>query len=287
MPGIGVINNPYSRKNKKNPDHMNSLGHIVGSQGTAVATKKVQDLDEMMRLFKKQEIDILAINGGDGSNSHALTAMIKPSGDQPLPKIGLLRGGTMNIAANSCKIKGTPTGLMMNLVKKYREGEAFETVWRDTLDVEGRCGFVFGNGFIHAFLEALYEGDKKTVWTTNKLFWRTCGSAITGSDFAKQLFARVHARVWADGKPLAHTTFSAIAASTVEQIGLNFKPFYRSQEKPHSFHLLGAICSPLRFAAALPKVYTARKVSEKKLLEMVASEVHIESDKPVVYTLAG
>ncbi|MBW2700016.1 MAG: hypothetical protein JRF33_04280 [Deltaproteobacteria bacterium] len=287
MPGIGVVNNPHSRKNKKNPDWMQSLGHIVGSQGTSVATQKIQDLDEMMLLFKRQDIDILAINGGDGSNSHALTAMVKAYGEKPLPRIALLRGGTMNIAANSCKIKGTPAGLMMNLVQKFRNGTPFETVWRDTLEVEGRYGFVFGNGFIHGFLEAVYADDKKTVWTTTKVFGRVFGSALTGSQFAKQLFSRIHARVWADEKPLPYTTFAALAASTVEQIGMNFKPFFRSQERPHSFHLLGAICSPIRFASALPRLYTARKVSEKKLIELVASKVRIVSDQPVVYTLDG
>ena len=68
MPGIGIINNPHSRKNRKHPERMVSLGQIVGSEGKSVATQEILDIHEMARLYKEREIDILGINGGDGSN---------------------------------------------------------------------------------------------------------------------------------------------------------------------------------------------------------------------------
>ena len=73
----------------------------------------------------------------------------------------------------------------------------------------------------------------------------------------------------------------------MEQIGLNFKPFHRAQEKEHSFHLLGIIKSPFTLARVLPKVYAGRKVSEKKIFQTVASEVVFHSDSDLTYTLDG
>jgi diacylglycerol kinase (ATP) len=287
MPGIGVINNPYSRKNKKNPDWMRSLGYLAGTKGEAVATKHIEDIHDMVKMFKERSIDILAINGGDGSNSLVLTAMIDEYGDQKLPMIALLRGGTMNIAANSCGIKGTSAGLMVNLVHKYRQAVPFETTWRDTLKIEGRYGFVFGNGFIQSFLEVLYAGGKKTPWTTAKLLGKGAASTVIGGRLARQLFERVHARVTVDGRRLAQESFAALAAATVEQMGLNFKPFHRCQEESNSFHLLGIVSSPAGIAARLPKIYLGKKITEKVMIEMVAKEVLIESDKPLKYTLDG
>jgi diacylglycerol kinase family enzyme len=287
VPGIGVINNPHSRKNVKHPDRMDSLGHIVGTKGTSAATQEVRDIDGMARLFCEQDIDILAVNGGDGSASLVLTAMLRAYKDKPLPKVAMLRGGTMNNVANSCGIKGTPAGLMMNLVEKYRRGAPFETTFRDTLKIEDRYGFIFGNGFIVEFLEALYGSGKKTPFTTAKLLARGAVSGVTGGSFAKKLFERINARVILDGKEIDYTRFSALAAATVREIGLRFKPFFRCEEKAGSFHVLAAISSPFSMVMSLRRAYMGRKISEKRMVEFVASKMVIESQKPIKYTLDG
>lgn len=287
MPGIGVINNPHSRKNKKDPEWMDSMGYVVGTRGSSVATQHVEDVQSLVHEFRQQSIDILAINGGDGSNSIALTALVEEYGDQPLPKIALLRGGTMNIAANSCGIKGTPGGLLLNLVHKFREGQRYKTTWRDTLHIEGRTGFVFGLGFIHTFLDALYESGQKSVWGATKLIGQAIGSTMVQGPLASRLFDRIDAQVVADGHLLPQRSFAAIAAATVSQIGMNFRPFSLWDERPHSFHLLGVICSPLKVAHAMPKVYFGRKVSERKFIGQAASLVEIHSNQALSYTLDG
>jgi diacylglycerol kinase (ATP) len=287
VPGIGVINNPYSRKNVKHPDRMDSLGYIVGTEGTAAATEQVEDIGGMARLFHEQDIDVLAINGGDGSASLVLTAMLRAYGDKPLPRVAMLRGGTMNNVANSCGIKGTPAGLMMNLVEKYRRGAPFETTFRDTIRIEERYGFIFGIGFIVEFLEALYGSGKKTPIKTAKLLARAAVSGMVGGAFAKKLFERINARVILDGEEISHKCFSALAASTVREIGLRFKPFFRCEEKPGSFHVLAAISSPFSMVLSLRKAYVGRKISEKRMIEFVASEMVLEADKPIKYTLDG
>ncbi len=287
MPGIGVINNPHSRKNVKHPDRMDSLGYIVGTEGTSAATQEVKDIDGMARLFCEQDIDILAVNGGDGSASLVLTAMLREYGDKPLPQVAMLRGGTMNNVANSCGIKGTPAGLMMNLVEKYRRGVPFETTFRDTLRVENRYGFIFGNGFIYEFLEALYGSGQKTPVKTAKLLARAAVSGVVGGAFTRKLFEGVNARVILDGEEIDHSSFGALAAATVREIGLRFKPFFRCEEKPGSFHVLGAICRPFSLVWSLPKAFLGRKISEKKMIEFVASEMVLEAQKPIKYTLDG
>lgn len=286
MPGIGVINNPHSRKNRKNPEWLKALSYIVGTEGVSVATWNVDDIDAEIRRFKKQRIDILAINGGDGSNSLVLTKLIQGYGRQRLPKVALLRGGTINIAANSCGVRGSPAGLVINLVDKYRQGEPFETTWVDTLRVEGRYGFVFGNGFIHSFLEELY-GAGKSPWMATKLVGKGIGSAMVRGPFAARMFAGIEARVVVDGKEIPHRKFAALGAGTVSQIGLGFKAFHRAYESPHTFHLLGVLCSPFRFAGSMPRIYRGKKVSDKKMFETVATDVRIESAGPIGYTLDG
>ena len=287
MPGIGIINNPHSRQNRKNPQGMESLGYIVGSQGQAAATRDIDDIHQMARLFKSEGIEVLGINGGDGSNHVTITAFIEEYGDEPLPKIAFLRGGTMNIAANSCGVRGTPAGLMMNLTRKVREGIPLQTTFRDTVCIESHYGFIFGCGFVYTFLSAFYERGKKNAVQAARLVGRLVGSALVRGKFYRSLTARLDCRVSVDGRPWPHDGYYALAASTVEQIGLGFKAFHRHEEKPGTFHLLGLIRPPASLVVSIPKVYTGRRVSTRKLVETVAARAVIEAAEPVPYTLDG
>src|SRR5437762_2543265 len=106
VPGIGVITNPRSRMNKRDPSRMRKLGYLIGDRGSAAATRSLDDLYRVAEEFKSADIDVLGINGGDGTIHHTLTAFVRTWGDKPLPLIAILRGGTMNTIANSYGIKG-------------------------------------------------------------------------------------------------------------------------------------------------------------------------------------
>jgi len=287
MPGIGVVNNPFSRKNRRNPRGIDALGYIVGSSGESAATRSADDIHELLKLFREQQIEVLAINGGDGSNTLVLSALVEVYGDEPLPKIALLRGGTMNIAANSCGVRGTPAGLMMNLTRKVREGIPLQTTFRDTVCIESHYGFIFGCGFVYTFLSAFYERGKKNAVQAARLVGRLVGSALVRGKFYRSLTARLDCRVSVDGRPWPHDGYYALAASTVEQIGLGFKAFHRHEEKPGTFHLLGLIRPPASLVVSIPKAYTGRRVSTRKLVETVAARAVIEAAEPVPYTLDG
>lgn len=266
---------------------MESLGYMVGTQGESVSTQQVDDIFQMARLFKEREVDILGINGGDGSNHLTLTAFIKEYGNTPLPKVAFLRGGTMNTISDACGIRGTQAGLLMNLIDKYRQKTPFETVFRDTMEIEGRYGFIFGNGLISEFLEAYYRRGKTSPWSAFCMFNRVLSASFIKSSLIKNMLDPFHAVIWADEKKWENAPYTALAASTVHEIGLGFKPFYRCEEKPRTFHFLGLMASPFKLALALPKFRLGRKVSSKKIRETVTRHVAIESDRNWKYTLDG
>ncbi len=287
MPGIGVVNNPYSRRNRRHPQRMEALGYIIGREGQAVATYDVADIHKLASIFHQQQVEVLGINGGDGSNHVTITAFIEEYGQEQLPKIALLRGGTMNTISNACGIRGSSAGILMNLVRKVRDKVPFETIQRDTMLVEGRYGFIFGNGLIANYLEAYYGTGRPSPWMATKLLVKGVASSLVGGPFARRLFKRFHSRVEVDGKEWSATTYTAMAAGTVNQIGLGFKPFFRCEERPGSFHFLGIKCPPLGFATALPKIFFGRKVAQKKIEEKVAERVVFESEEDILYTLDG
>lgn len=287
MPGIGVITNPRSRENKRDPQKMRQLGYLLGSRGAPYATKSLDDLYRAAEEFKAANIDILGINGGDGTIHVTITAIAKVYGNTPLPKIALLPGGTLNTIAAGIGIRGNPQELLFEIVDRYHQGEEFKVVERHALRIGDQYGFIFGNGLIANFLEAYYATGKPSPIMGAKLLGRTVLSAIFRTAFIKKLFRRWTGRVTVDGEVWARPDFATITGATVTEIGLGFAPFYRCLEKPGHFALLGIHASPVALALELPRVHRAQPMRRDKCISQLAKCVRLESEEPFSYTIDG
>lgn len=287
MPGIGVINNPRSRQNRKNPDRINTLGYILGKRGQNVTTPDLQTLAEVAEEFKKNEIDILAINGGDGSNHVTLTTFIETYGDKPLPTVALMRGGTYNTISNALGIKGTPESIMFNLVDKYHNGLPFETVDVNLLNVMGRYGFIFGNGVVGNFMDSYYEGGPPTVASGAKVFFNGVKSGLTGGELHRKWFKQITGEVIVDGVPLPRKEFFALICMTIKEIGLGFKPAYRANDEPDTMHFIGIFCTAGELIKELPRMRLGRPWHPEKAFDMLAKEVTFNLTEPFSYTIDG
>ena len=289
MPGIGLITNPQARTNKKDPAKMRRLGYLLGSRGLPEATKSIDDLYRVAEEFRATGIDILGINGGDGTIGTTLTAFIKvyQAAETPMPLVAILRGGTMNTLANSMGIKGESGRLLFDLLDRYHNVEQFTYYEREVLQVGDDFGFIFGNGLIHNFLKAYYGTGNPTPQVAAKVLFRGILSSITGGEFARFLTKRFRAHVTADGRDWAVGDFITVAASTVEQIGLGFTPFYRTNERPGTFACLGIHTTAMGFVMEMPRIRLARPMRRDKVIDVVARRVVFESDEQCEYMLDG
>jgi diacylglycerol kinase family enzyme len=288
VPGIGLITNPRSRAYKRDPSVPRKLGYLIGSHGTAEATKSLDDLYRVCEEFKKEKIDILAISGGDGTMHHTLTAMIQTYGGQDLPLVAMLRGGTMNTIANSLGIKGQTSRLLFELVDKHRLQQPLEVFEKEVLQVGDRYGFIFGNGIIYNFMHEYYATGNPSPSTAAKLISSCAGSTIVGGPLSRRVYRRFRARVVADGDSWACEDFITVAASCVREIGLGFTPFYRCDEQPHKFAVLGIHTSAFGFVTELPRIFAGKPMRRDKVIDTVASEVRFTSlEEKVEYMIDG
>jgi diacylglycerol kinase (ATP) len=289
VPGIGLITNPRSRVNLRDPGRARRLGYLIGSHGTAEATKSLDDLYRVCEEFYKERIDVLGISGGDGTLHHTLTAMIKAYGDTPLPPVAILRGGTMNTIARSFAIFGESPRLTFELVDRQRRGLLHEipSFERTILQIGDKYGFIFGNGIIYNFLHEYYATGKPSPATAAQLIARAAGSTMFRGALAGRIYKRFHARVVADGDRWACEDFITVAAAVVEQIGLGFKPFRRCNERADAFALLGIHTDAVGFVAELPRILAGQPMRRDKVIDRVAQVVTFESDEKLEYIIDG
>lgn len=292
MPGIGIVTNPNSRRNRRHPEQMQRLGFILGRDARRhEMTRRPEDVYEVARRFLDERVDILALNGGDGTNHVTLTTFIEVYGDHPLPKIAFLRGGTMNTIANAIGIRGTPGEILLNITEKYHLGQPFEESSRHILGATGdgktHYGFLFGNGLAANYLQAYYATGNPSPWTAFTTLMRTVGSSLVKGPFAHEMFRRFDARVTLDGQPWPASSFTTILAATIEQFGLGFRPTYRCRERPGTFHALGFTISMADVALTLPRIRLGQPLDPKQVLSDVCARMRIESDQPITYSLDG
>jgi diacylglycerol kinase family enzyme len=287
MPGIGVVTNPRSKANKRDPAGMYRLGYLLGSKGEAAATKSLDDLVRVAEEFKAAGIDVLGINGGDGTIHVTVTTFIKVYGDAPLPKIAILRGGTLNTIAVGLGIKGTPNEILYEVIDRYHQGLPLPTVDRPVMQINDKYGFIFGNGLIANFLEAYYATGRPSPATGAWLLARTVASALWRGPFVRRVFRRLHAHVTVDGEAWARTDFATITCATVPELGLGFAPYYRCWESTEAFPVLGIHAAPVGLALSLPRIYRSKPMRRDRAISAMARQLTIVTDEEVPYTIDG
>ncbi len=225
-----------------------------------------EQLSEIAREFRGEGVSTLAISGGDGTGSMTLTEFARVYGDQPLPTLALLRGGTMNTVANGLGIRrGASPTLLQRVLDQGARGEV-TTVTADTMVVDGasHC-FLFGVGTVHAFLREYYDGGSPpTPLTALALLAKGIPSAMVGGEYAKRITARVSVEVSIDGEILGPRDYFTVAAGTVDQIGLGFSPFHANRAgSQRFFHVVGWTMSIPEFAMNLPKIWMKRRLAAR------------------------
>lgn len=288
MAGIGVISNPRSRRNRRNPRLARELTYVLGERGELHEPEDLDALGLAAERFRDHEIDVLCVNGGDGTVHRAVTAMARAYGDRPLPRIALLRGGTMNTIASGLGIRGRAGEVLDDVVTRYHAGAPMPTASRWTMEVDGaEFGFLFGTGLLATFLEAYYEGHEPTPMKAAWLLARAVGSVLVRGPFARRLFQPHRCEVVVDGATWPRQRWMAVAAGTVDDIGLGFRPFFRAPRHPGRAHLVGFACRPFDVVRELPRFWRAQPTRSPDILEDVCTEVVLRADGPIGYMIDG
>ena len=263
MGGIGIVNNPRARRNQRDPEIARHLRNVLDSDGELVDASTPDELERAVERFRAARIDVLGVNGGDGTGHCVLSAFARAYGRDPLPRLLLLRGGAMNTVARAHAIRGSPERILRRVLARLRVSLPLRTVERDLLRVEAdagpaRFGFIFGTGVVVRFLDAYYRSRRPSPATAAALLFRAAASAVANGRFAASLVQRERLRIATDGDEWPDASYLTLVAASVPEIGLGFRVFARCDEQPGFFHAVGVHGAPLQVVRALPRLRRGR-----------------------------
>jgi diacylglycerol kinase family enzyme len=284
---IGVVTNPRAGKNTADPARIERLRGILDNEGIFLEARTFEGIADIAREFRRSRIDILVIDGGDGTLHHTLSAFIPVYREADLPPIGFLRGGTMNTIAGSLGIKGSSEGILQRIVSISKGWTPLELVRANTLRVNKRYGFIFGLGFPVNLLDAYYRGEGRGRWKTIGVLVNILCSTLKKEGARTNFFQAFEAAVWLDGEKLPIERYTAILGSTVKGVGLGFKPTRRAGEKEGLFQILCLDMGPKRMGLSALKVLLGMELRDEKLFNRMATRSVIKLEKPADMQIDG
>lgn len=121
MSRIGVISNVRSQRNRRD---MPAVRAVLGRH-PGVLHRELEDMAELPGIlagFADRELDLLVINGGDGTVQAVMTALLNQGLFRRPPRLALLHSGMTNLAANRLGWAGRPAVALERLVRRAAAG---------------------------------------------------------------------------------------------------------------------------------------------------------------------
>jgi len=203
----------------------------------SVETNHAHAVPEALAELARQDVEILAVNGGDGTLQFALTEILEsdifPNG---APMIAPLRGGRTNMSASDLGAEKDPLKGLAALIEAERTGTLHTRFApRHVLRVaQGPgnpvlCGMFFGGGLIYRAIELVHK-----VFPNNQqgVFGATLVTAALASRAAlgdkDGVLAPNKAQVLLDGEPAEHGEYLLMISSTLTELFARMRPFWGS-----------------------------------------------------------
>lgn len=263
-PRLGVLNNPLSGGNRKG---LGAIRKILASYPQVCHREVLTPADVASALvdFSHKEVNIVAINGGDGTIQAVLTVLCHQKPFETMPCLAVLRAGTTSMTAGDVGLKGSCEPALQRLLSWVDGGEGEEVILQRSVlrvQVDPRRDPIYG-----MFLGAagIYQGIQFCNNRLNRRGFR--GEWAPGLTIALFLLAvarrggdyvgSVPITVGLDHSPPERRDYLLLMISSLERLFLGLRPFWGKEEK--TLHYTAVAARPQHLLRALPSLMRGRK----------------------------
>lgn len=235
---IGLLNNLRAGRNDAQVERL--LGFLRRHPDVVHAeTTSADVVPEALADLARQEVDILVVNGGDGTLQYALTEILENNAfDGRVPMIAPLRGGRTNMSAGDLGASKDPVRGFASLIDDIEAGYLKERVSpRQVLRVkhdrneQAEYGMFFGVGVIHRAIGLNHQwfenehshgvqGALGATLVTASLLGRMAAGDHTG------ILQPDKAQVIIDGELQDRSEFFLMIASSLDRLFSRMRPFW-------------------------------------------------------------
>jgi diacylglycerol kinase family enzyme len=258
---IGVLSNPRAGRSAERASQMASL---LGGQPDVmhVLTDGPESLRDTLARFASQDVNLLVVNGGDGTLMQTLTVLLGQGIFEQLPLVAPLRGGRTNMTAIDIGCQRDSSKALASLIEAARGRKLAEhivdrPVLRIDLGPEDgvQYGLFCGMGLIHRavdFIHRAFPPTKRARGTTGAGV--LVGLLVTRVAFrgASGIVRPDRIAITLDGQAHPDRDFQLAIATTLTKLFLRMNPFWGEEAAPVRFTTIAVgAAQKLRSAAGI------------------------------------
>ena len=262
--GLGLISNPLSGGNRKG---LHIIREVLAGRPQVyhLEASTPSEVGSALAEFARRKVDVVAVNGGDGTIHAVLTELFRQPSPGQLPLLALLRSGTASMIARDVGLSGSPRGALSRLLTWISTdcGSA-SVVQRPLLKVEGApdqkplYGMFLGAAGICQGIQFCLDRVHSKGVSGQLAAGLTLGRfLLAAARRDKSLLSPVRATVGLDREPSEQREFLLILISTLERLFLGIRPYWSTETGPLYYTALGA--RPRHLLRALPALLRGQK----------------------------
>jgi diacylglycerol kinase (ATP) len=286
---LGVISNPLSGSNKRHG--LGTVRHFLAEHPGILhrEARSAVEVAVVLRDFAHADVNLIAVNSGDGTVQAVLTSLFAEQVFRPLPLLALLCGGTTNMTSQDLGLTGSRIGALRRLIAWAHHGDGDAVILRRAvLKVENSShpgplyGMFFGAGCITQGIEFFHSRVQKlglSVGPAHLLIFARFLLGLARREDA--LVAPVSAAIRADRADMAKGDYLLMLISTLDRLILGLRPFWAQDDNP--LHLT-AVSAGFRhlFRGALPAMAQGHRnrytSPENGYVSVNAREIRLDMD---------
>ncbi|MDX2479026.1 MAG: diacylglycerol kinase family protein [Desulfuromusa sp.] len=261
---VGVLTNPRSGGNKKG---LKEIRNVLVSWPDVVHCEAFtpEGMTEALSCFASEGVELIVINGGDGTAHAVLTAIECTAIFAQPPLLAMLCAGTTSMLPRDVGIQGPSVVALMRVLHWAKHTDASLIIQpRPVLLVKrasgqpALCGMFFGVGAICQGIKAFHSG-------INPMGWR--GQIMPGLTLLRMLLAILFknqkrvppllTRSCLDGQQQEESANLFVLISTLERLFFGIRPYWGREDGPLHYTAVGA--APKYLLRIIPSLFSWQK----------------------------
>jgi diacylglycerol kinase family enzyme len=261
-PKIGVLINPLSGGNLSG---LEAVRQVISEHPQVLYqdARTPSEILETLTYFARQDVNLLAVNGGDGTVQAVLTHLFNQRPFRSVPLLAVLQSGTTSMTARDIGFSGSRVKSLQKLFRWAIMGKGRPQInQRPVLRVQSpghpaRCGMFFGTGAIYQGIQYFHrklnsrglKGEVGPGFTILRFLW---AAIRQNSNF----IPAVPVAVALDENPPRQLDSFVVLVSTLERLFLGLYPYWGEETGPLHYTALRA--RPHQLLRALPSILRGR-----------------------------
>ena len=261
---LGVLSNPLSGGNRRGLAPVRQiLARYPGTYHREVQTPA--DVASALATFARSEVEIVGVNGGDGTIQAVLTALFHQRPFEQPPFLAIVRSGTDSAIARDVGLKGTRDQAVQLLSRWADSGDGQTAILRRQvlrLQRSPEAEPIYGMSFGAA---AIYRGILFCRRRVHTLGFH--GDVAPGLTILRVLLALASGKgdlvtpvpmtISLDRTPPLHLDCLAVVISTLERLSAGLRPYWGKETGP--LHYTAVTARPRKMLLALSSLLRGRQ----------------------------